>query len=36
MYLRKPDLEIGNEDLHEFIRKTLYKPGQQAKYVRTT
>ena len=34
MYLRKPDLEVSNEDLREFIRKTLPKPGQPAKYMR--
>ncbi len=34
MYLRKPDLEVSNEDLREFIRKTLPKAGQPAKYAR--
>jgi carboxypeptidase C (cathepsin A) len=32
MYLRKPDLETSNEDLRIFIRKTLPKPGQPARY----
>lgn len=32
MYLRKPDLEESNNDLREFIKKTLPKPGQPAKY----
>ena len=35
MYLRKPDLETSTEDLREFIGKTLQKPGQSAKYIRT-
>ena len=34
MYLRKPDLETSNEDLREFIRKTLTK-GQPARYDRS-
>jgi carboxypeptidase C (cathepsin A) len=34
MYLRKADLETSNEDLREFIRKTLPKEGQPAKHVR--
>ena len=32
MYLRKPDLAESNEDLRAFIRKTIPKPGQPAKY----
>jgi carboxypeptidase C (cathepsin A) len=36
MYLRKPDLAVSTEDLREFIRKTLPKPDQPAKYVRPT
>ena len=32
MYLRKVDLETSNDDLREFIRNTLPKPGQPAKY----
>ena len=34
MYLRKPDLAVSNEDLRDFIRKTIPKPGQPAKYER--
>lgn len=34
MYLRKPDLETSTNDLHEFIKKTLPKPGQSAQYKR--
>lgn len=34
MYLRKPDLETSNDDLREFIKNTLPKPGQPAKYTR--
>lgn len=34
MYLRKPDLAVSNEDLRDFIRKTLPKPGQPARYER--
>jgi carboxypeptidase C (cathepsin A) len=34
MYLRKPDLETSNNDLREFISKTLPKPGQAARYER--
>jgi carboxypeptidase C (cathepsin A) len=34
MYLRKPDLAESNEDLREFIRKTLPKPGEPARYSR--
>ncbi|WP_246269583.1 S10 family peptidase [Chitinophaga oryzae] len=32
MYLRKDDLATGNEDIREFIRKSLPKAGQPAKY----
>jgi carboxypeptidase C (cathepsin A) len=32
MYLRKPDLEASNQSLREFIKKTLPKPGEPAKY----
>lgn len=32
MYLRKDDLSKGNEDIREFIRKSIPKPGQPAKY----
>lgn len=32
MYLRRPDLETSNQSLREFIKKTLPKPGQSAKY----
>lgn len=32
MYLRKEDLESSNEDIREFIKKSLPKPGQPAKY----
>jgi len=32
MYLRKPDLETSNQSLRDFIRKTLPKPGESAKY----
>ena len=32
MYLRKSDLEISTEDLREFIKKTMTKQGQPAKY----
>lgn len=34
MYLRKPDLEVSTDDLREFIKKTLPKDGQPAKYIR--
>ncbi|MEJ7625453.1 MAG: carboxypeptidase [Ferruginibacter sp.] len=34
MYLRKPDLAVSTEDIREFIRKTLPKEGQAAKYNR--
>ena len=34
MYLRKPDLEVSNDDLREFIKATLPKKGQSAKYQR--
>lgn len=32
MYLRKEDLEKSNEDLRIFIKKSLPKPGEPAKY----
>jgi carboxypeptidase C (cathepsin A) len=32
MYLRKEDLESSNEHLREFIKLSLPKPGQAAKY----
>lgn len=32
MYLRREDLEKGNEDIREFIKKSLPKSGQAAKY----
>lgn len=32
MYLRKSDLEISTDDLREFIKKTMTKQGQPAKY----
>ncbi len=32
MYLRKPDLQVSNDDLRDFIQKTLPKPNQPAKY----
>lgn len=32
MYLRRPDLETSNQSLRDFIKKTLPKPGQPAKY----
>jgi carboxypeptidase C (cathepsin A) len=35
MYLRKSDLEVSNDDLREFIKATLPKKGQAAKYQRT-
>ena len=35
MYLRKPDLEVSNDDLREFIKATLPKKGQSAKYQRS-
>jgi len=34
MYLRKSDLETSNDDLREFIKKTLPKKDQPAKYTR--
>jgi len=34
MYLRKADLEVSNDDLREFIKATLPKKGQAAKYSR--
>jgi carboxypeptidase C (cathepsin A) len=32
LYLRKPDLEEANENLRKFIRASLPKPGEPAKY----
>jgi carboxypeptidase C (cathepsin A) len=32
MYLRKPDLETSNQSLRNFIKKTLPKPNEPAKY----
>lgn len=32
MYLRQQDLKMGNEHLREFIKNSLPKPGQSAKY----
>ncbi|TDE01716.1 S10 family peptidase [Flavobacterium hiemivividum] len=32
MYLRKQDLETANEDIREFIKQSLPKDGQAAKY----
>jgi carboxypeptidase C (cathepsin A) len=32
LYLRKPDLTASTEDLRDFIRKSLPKPGQGARY----
>ncbi|AEI47465.1 S10 family peptidase [Runella slithyformis] len=32
MYLRKEDLQKGNEDIRQFIKQSLPKPGQPAKY----
>ncbi|MBC7850321.1 MAG: carboxypeptidase, partial [Chitinophagaceae bacterium] len=32
MYLRKEDLATSNEHIREFIKKSLPKPGQPAKY----
>jgi carboxypeptidase C (cathepsin A) len=32
MYLRKDDLETSNQSLRNFIKKTLPKPGEAAKY----
>jgi carboxypeptidase C (cathepsin A) len=34
MYLRKEDLKTSTNDLRDFIRKTLRKPNQPAKYDR--
>ncbi|HNP22493.1 MAG TPA: carboxypeptidase [Panacibacter sp.] len=34
MYLRKPDLEVSNDDLREFIKKTMPGKGQPAMYHR--
>lgn len=35
MYLRKSDLEVSNDDLREFIKNTLPKKGQPAKYIKS-
>jgi len=32
MYLRKPDLKMGNDHIREFIEKALPKPGVPAKF----
>jgi carboxypeptidase C (cathepsin A) len=32
MYLRKEDLQTGNEDIRQFIKQSLPKPGQVAKH----
>lgn len=32
MYLRREDLQTSNEDIREFIKKSLPKPSQPAKY----
>jgi carboxypeptidase C (cathepsin A) len=32
MYLRREDLKAGNEDIRQFIQKSLPKPGVPAKY----
>ncbi len=32
MYLRREDLQTSNEDIREFIKKSLPKPNQPAKY----
>jgi carboxypeptidase C (cathepsin A) len=32
MYLRKEDLAAGNEDIRQFIKASLPKAGQPAKY----
>jgi len=32
MYLRKPDLKTGNDHIREFIKKSLPKPGEAAKF----
>jgi carboxypeptidase C (cathepsin A) len=32
MYLRKEDLQLGNDDIREFIKNSLTKAGQAAKY----
>jgi carboxypeptidase C (cathepsin A) len=34
MYLRKSDLEVSTQDVRDFIRRTLPKEGQPAKYAR--
>jgi len=35
LYLRKPDLETSTEDLREFIKNSLPKKGEPAKYSRS-
>ena len=35
LYLRKPDLETSTEDLREFIKNSMPKKGQPAKYSRS-
>jgi hypothetical protein len=32
MYLRREDLQTANEDIRDFIKKSLPKPNQPAKY----
>jgi hypothetical protein len=32
MYLRKQDLETANEDIRSFIKQSLPKTGEPAKY----
>ena len=32
IYLRKPDLEAGTEDIRQFIKQSIPKPGQAARY----
>jgi hypothetical protein len=32
MYLRKPDLASSTENLRKFIKASLPKPGESAKY----
>jgi carboxypeptidase C (cathepsin A) len=34
LYLRKPDLETSTEDLRDFIKNSMPKKGQPAKYSR--
>ena len=35
LYLRRPDLETSTEDLREFIKNSMPKKGQPAKYSRS-